>query len=147
MRYQAPLPRRGSISRHRLETSIAATLSPWFAASSYGSGNADMSEKKLPQDSKCFSPLTARIASFYQGFLHFRGERRTKHAVHPVVHPRVHLRGSSNSRNEKNFDRQRCESWARSTRRSGLERPRFFAACAPKRAFGVVPLTCLTHAT
>jgi hypothetical protein len=102
-----------------------------------------MSEKKLPRESNFFSPPTSRSAAFYQGSLRVTGERCATHAVHPVVHPRVHPSNSDNSRKEENLDARRCEFWARSKHRSGLERPHLFAACAPKKVFGVVPAhTC-----
>ena len=97
------------------------------------------SAKKLLIESKFFSPLTSRIAAFYQGFLRVAGERRATHAVHPIVHPRVHLSESGNSQKEKNLDARRWEFWALPKHRSGLERPRPFATCAPKEVLGVVP--------
>lgn len=112
-------------------------------ASSYANWNADMSEKKLPRESNFFSPPTSRSAAFYQGFLRVTGERCATHAVHPVVHPRVHPSNLDNSRKEKNVDALRREFWARAKHRSGLERPHFFLACAPKKVFRVVPAhTC-----
>lgn len=67
------------------------------------------------------------------------GERCGKHAVHRVVHPRIHLSESSNSPNEKNLNTRRCVFWARARHRSELERPHLFAACTPKKVLGVVP--------
>jgi hypothetical protein len=91
--------------------------------------------------------LGRQFADATRGFFAFfstkRGELCGKHSIHPVVHLRVHLCESRNSPNEKNFNAQRCEFWARAKHRSGLERPHFFLACAPKNGFGVVPAhTC-----
>src|SRR5215472_313694 len=72
-------------------------------------------------------------------FCTLEGERHPKHTVHRGVHLRVHLGDSSNSRKENHLNARRGEIWAHAKHRSGLERPPFFSACAPKKAFGVVP--------
>jgi hypothetical protein len=68
-----------------------------------------------------------------------KGERCKKYPVHHVVHLRVHLSEPSNSRKKRKLNTRRCEFWARAKHRSGLERPHFFIAGAPKKVFGVVP--------
>src|SRR5215831_4412568 len=78
-------------------------------------------------------------------FCTLEGERHPKHAVHRDVHLRVHLGDSSNSRKEKQLNPRRGETWARAKHRSGLERPRFSSACAPKKVFGVVPAHTLSR--
>lgn len=85
------------------------------------------------------SSLLSAFAASRRLSLAKRGERSGKHAVHRIVHPRVHPGESSKSRREEKLDAQRCEFWAHARHGSGLERPRLFAACAPKRVLGVVP--------
>ena len=101
-----------------------------------------MSEQKLPRESKSFSLATSRIAAFYLRSSRLTGERLPKLAVHHVGHTRVHLTDSVSHRGTKQFAATRYSFWARSGR-GGLERPRFFVACAPKKVFGVIPAhTC-----
>jgi hypothetical protein len=62
-------------------------------------------------------------------------QRCAKRAVHSLGYHRVQLTDSVNHSRIKRFGAAHCHSWAR----DGLERPRFFLACAPKKVFGVVP--------
>src|SRR5262250_3085531 len=96
-------------------------------------------EHKLPHVGKSFTPLMLRIAAFYVGVLRVLGERAMKHAINPVVHLRVHLSESRNSRRKRNLSARHCDFWARPKHRSGLERPRLSQGSAPKHRPELVP--------
>ena len=98
-----------------------------------------MRKQKVPCAGNFFSAAMSRIAAFYAGLQRVVSEWGEKHAIHPVVHLRVHLSESHNSHENTNLNARRCESWARVKHQIGLERPHFFYPFAPKKVLGVVP--------